>query len=234
MKIFFSAALAAVAAQLASAHYTFPDLIVNGTVTADWQYVRMTDNHYSNGPVTDVKSASMKCYESTTAGQTSTATVVAGSTVGFKADNTMGHPGYFDVYMSAASPTANTESAGSGKTWFKIWEWAPKWSKSTGLVFDSENITQFTFTIPKNTPNGQYLLRAEQIALHVASSYGGAQLYIVCAQINVVGGGSGKPGPLTSFPGAYTGYEPGILINIYNLPANYTGYTSPGTAVWSG
>lgn len=83
-----------------------------------------------------------------------------------------------------------------------------------------------------------------QIALHVASTYGGAQFYIGCAQINVVNGGSGNPGPLVSIPGVYTGvsvswnngtdlradnvysvqYEPGILINIYNLPANFTGY----------
>ncbi|KAF8990965.1 hypothetical protein BDZ89DRAFT_178586 [Hymenopellis radicata] len=46
-----------------SCHYTFPDLIVNGTTTGDWQYVRMTENHYSNGPVTDVTSAAIRCYE---------------------------------------------------------------------------------------------------------------------------------------------------------------------------
>ena len=37
-----------------------------------------------------------RCYELdlvNTASETSTATVVAGSTVGFMADNTMGHPG---------------------------------------------------------------------------------------------------------------------------------------------
>lgn len=43
--------------------------------------------------VTDVTSSEMKCYENSTAAQTAIATVVAGSTVGFKADNTMGHPG---------------------------------------------------------------------------------------------------------------------------------------------
>jgi hypothetical protein len=37
-----------------------------------------------------------------------------------------------------------------------------------------------SITIPKCIPNGQYLLRAEMIALHSASSAGGAQLY-VCA-----------------------------------------------------
>lgn len=48
------------------------------------------------------------------------------------------------------------------------------------------DIQQFTFTIPKNTPNGQYLLRGEQIALHLASTFQGAQTYLACAQINVI------------------------------------------------
>ncbi|KAL0960587.1 hypothetical protein HGRIS_005621 [Hohenbuehelia grisea] len=224
------------AVQLAWGHYTFPDLIVNGTAAPDWQFVRITENHYSNGPVTDVKSQAIRCYEldSSSASQTQTATVVAGSTIGFKADNTMGHPGYFSAYLSPASPAANSPNAGLGKTWFKIWEWAPKWTASTGLIFDSENINQFTFTVPKSTPNGQYLVRGEQIALHAAGSANGAQFYVGCAQINVVGGGNGSPGPTTSFPGAYSGTEPGILINIYNLPAGYSGYTSPGPAVWRG
>ncbi|KAJ3575871.1 hypothetical protein NP233_g815 [Leucocoprinus birnbaumii] len=231
-----SVALTLFAAQLATAHYTFPDLIANNTVSSDWQYVRITANHYSNGPVTDVTSDAIRCYEldSTSAGQTGTATVAAGSTVGFKADNTMGHPGYFSAYMTPASPAANSNQAGLGKTWFKIWEWSPTFSPSTGLVFASENIQQFTFTIPKNVPSGQYLIRGEQIALHVASSVGGAQFYIGCAQVNVINGGSGKPSPTVSFPGAYSATDPGILINIYSLPSNYTGYKAPGPAVWSG
>jgi hypothetical protein len=141
---------------------------------------------------------------------------------------------YFSAYLTPASPAANSASAGTGKTWFKIWEWAPKWSASTGLVFDSENINQFTFTIPKNVPSGQYLVRGEQIALHVASTQGGAQFYIGCGQINVVNGGSGKPTDLVSFPGAYKATDPGILLNIYALPAGYSGYQAPGPKVWSG
>ena len=38
--------------------------------------------------------------------------------------------------------------------------------------------TSFTFPLPKSLPSGQYLVRVEQIALHVASTYGGAQWYI--------------------------------------------------------
>jgi hypothetical protein len=43
----------------------------------------------------------------------------------------------------------------------------------------------------------------------------GKQLYISCAQITVTGGGSGDPSPLVAIPGVYTGYEPGLLLNIY-------------------
>ncbi|KAI0631024.1 glycoside hydrolase [Trametes polyzona] len=235
MKTIF-AALAIVSAQLAAAHYTLPDLIANGTVTPDWVYVRTTQNHYSNAPITDVNSTEFRCYEldmNTTPGQTSIATVEAGSTIGFKADNSFYHPGYFSAYMSPASPAANSPEAGTGKTWFKIWEDPPVFENGQ-LVFPSTSINEITFTIPKSLPSGQYLVRGEQIALHVASSVGGAQFYIGCAQLNVINGGEGKPGPLVFIPGVYTGYEPGILINIYNLPKDYPGYTSPGPAVWRG
>lgn len=57
--------------------------------------------------------------------------------------------------MSAASPAANSNSAGLGSTWFKIWEWAPTYSASTNqLTFPPSTITTFNFTIPKSTPNG--------------------------------------------------------------------------------
>lgn len=46
----------------------------------------------------------------------------------------------------------------------------------------------------------------EAIALHVASTFGGAQFYLSCGQVEVTGGGSGTPGPLVAIPGVYTGY----------------------------
>lgn len=46
----------------------------------------------------------------------------------------------------------------------------------------------------------------ENIAIHSASTYGGAQFYISCGQVEVTGGGSGTPGPLVAIPGVYTGY----------------------------
>ena len=45
-------------------------------------------------------------------------------------------------------------------------------------------------------------------ALHAASSYPGAQLYMECAQLQITGGGSAQPATV-SFPGAYQGTDPG-------------------------
>ncbi|TFK39097.1 glycosyl hydrolase family 61-domain-containing protein [Crucibulum laeve] len=247
----FLTTLLLVVARLASAHYTFPSFIVNGTVSSDWQYVRTTANHWTTGPVTDINSDAMHCYEldSTSASQAGIAIVAAGSTVGFKASNIMGHQGYFAAYESC-KPSCQFKQC-----WFKIWEWAPTFTPGVGLHFDSEGIQQFTFTIPKNTPNGQYLLRGEQIALHVAYDVGGARFYIGCAQINVVGGGNGIPSPTVSFPGAYSATDPGILFSEYlvgysfemglldlhsfediypPMSPDFPGYKAPGPAIWSG
>lgn len=72
------------------------------------------------------------------------------------------------------------------------------------------------------TKIARYLLRAELIALHAASSYPGAQLYMECAQIAVTGGGNGNPATV-SFPGAYKGTDPGIKFQLYwPVPTSYT------------
>ncbi|ESK95699.1 glycoside hydrolase family 61 protein [Moniliophthora roreri MCA 2997] len=234
MRSFLAAAFASVIISLVSGHYTFPNLIVNGTATGEWEYVRMTANHIDQEPLTDVTSDGVRCFEDPSAvpGDAGIVTVTAGSEVGFKASNTMGHPGYFSAYMSKAD-AADSADAGKGATWFKIWEWSPTYSDGM-LTFESEGITEFTFTIPASVPNGQYLLRGEQIALHAASEEGGAQLYIACAQISVEGGGSGSPSPTVSFPGAYSPTDPGIKLNIYALPSDFSGYEAPGPVVWSG
>jgi hypothetical protein len=47
MKAFFATLVAALtAAPLVAAHYTLPQLTVNGAITPAWQYVRETANHY--------------------------------------------------------------------------------------------------------------------------------------------------------------------------------------------
>ncbi|KAG9248616.1 glycoside hydrolase [Calycina marina] len=76
--------------------------------------------------------------------------------------------------------------------------------------------------IPSCIASGQYLLRAELIALHAADSSDGAKYYMECAQINVVAG-SGTNSPATVLlPGAYSATDREILDNIYQMSAKYT------------
>ncbi|KAJ7101355.1 glycosyl hydrolase family 61-domain-containing protein [Mycena belliarum] len=239
-------AFAAVAALVVgvSAHYTLPNFIVDGANTSTWQYVRQTNNWQDLNPLTDVTSTDVRCYDSLEPGTASTVSVAAGSTVGFTVvgnPSNLYHDGVLNVYMAKApSDTDVSKWDGSGNVWFKVHEIPAVTDGGKTITFPATGLTQVTFTIPSATPSGQYLIRVEHIALHVASSFAGAQFYIACAQVQVTNGGTGTPGPLVAFPGAYTGnvrlkakgYEPGIMINIYwPIP---TTYIQPGPAVWTG
>ncbi|KAK7472005.1 hypothetical protein VKT23_000112 [Stygiomarasmius scandens] len=220
--------VAGISALQVSAHYVFPELIVNGAKTQDWVNVRMTDNHYSNSPVTDVTSAAFRCYTSETQATAQTIQVAAGSQLGIATTDPTGiyHPGVVNIYMAKA-PGDVTSWDGSGQVWFKVHEVTAVTNGGTSITFPAQNVPSVSFTVPKNLPSGQYLVRMEAIALHSASTFGGAQFYISCGQVEITGGGSGTPGPLVSIPG-----EPGIMLNIYYpVPATYT---QPGPAVWSG
>ena len=91
--------------------------------------------------------------------------------------------------------------------------------------------SNFDVKIPSCIAPGDYLLRAEHIALHTASSPGGAQFYVSCAQLHVTGGGSTEPSNKVAIPGAYSESDPGIQINVY-YPVP-TSYQNPGPPVFS-
>ncbi|KAF2651646.1 lytic polysaccharide monooxygenase [Lophiostoma macrostomum CBS 122681] len=227
-----SLSLLSLLASTATAHYTFPNLIASGAATPDWKYVRKTTNYQSNGPQTDVTSTQIRCYELSPGTGAETYEVKAGDTLGFTAKTTISHPGPLLFYM-AKVPDGKTAADwdGSGDVWFKIFEQGATIS-SAGMTWASSGKSAVSVPIPKALPSGEYLFRVEHIALHSASAAGGAQFYISCAQLKVTGGGSGSPGPLVAFPGAYSANDPGIKINIY-YPVP-TSYTPPGPKVWSG
>lgn len=213
-------------AALQPRHYTFPSIAGTG----DWQSVRQTVNFQSNAGLSNVDSEQIRCYTSGTRSASLTTSVAAGSSVTFKASPNIFHPGPLQFYM-AKVPSGKTAKDwdGSGQVWFKIYS-EQATVGGNGLTWPSLNKGSVSVTIPKNVPSGDYLLRIEHIALHQASQTNGAQFYISCAQITVTGGGSGTPGPLVSFPGAYKSSDPGIKVNIYNTKS----YTAPGPAVWTG
>lgn len=92
--------------------------------------------------------------------------------------------------------------------------------------------TKYTVAIPKGLENGDYIMRHEIIALHLADSKGGAEFYTSCFQLRVTGGtGTIKPSgaQLAKFPGAYTATNAGI----YTPKVFDSGfkYTFPGPAL---
>jgi len=144
-----------------------------------------------------------------------------------------GHKGPVMAYMKKVTDAVTDPGYGPG--WFKISEagWSGS-SMQSGWATDALIAAQGNqkITIPSCIAPGQYLLRAELIALHGAGSPGGAQFYMECAQINVIGGTGTKTPATVSLPGAYKATDPGILINIFSTPPPKS-YTIPGPAVFT-
>ena len=87
-----------------------------------------------------------------------------------------------------------------------------------------------SFKIPSDIAAGDYLLRAEALALHTAGALGQAQFYMTCYQLSVFGGGSATPETVT-FPGAYKASDPGIHVDIHSALSSYV---VPGPDVYKG
>jgi hypothetical protein len=223
------------AASVASAHTIFTHLVAGGKEYGQGVGVRIPSY---NGPIEDVSSNSMACNgnPNPTSSSPTIIDVRAGdevtavwrymlTTTGTAPNDIMDstHKGPTMAYLKKVSNAASDTGVGGG--WFKIQEdgfsngvWG------TEKVINGKGIHKIK--IPDCIEPGQYLLRAEMIALHGASNYPGAQFYMECAQINVIGGsGTAKPSTV-SFPGAYSGSDPGVKIGIYYPPV--TNYVIPG------
>jgi cellulase len=102
--------------------------------------------------------------------------------------------------------------------------------ESSPYSASSANSLQVDVKIPTDIAPGDYLLRAEVIALHTAASLNSAQFYASCYQITVSGSGSATPSGVL-FPGAYKNTDPGILVDIH---AKMSSYVDPGPTVYAG
>jgi cellulase len=136
------------------------------------------------------------------------------------------------------SKVSDATTADGSAGWFKIFQdtWAKNPSGGSGDndYWGTKDLNtccgKMNVKIPSDLPSGDYLLRAEAIALHTAGSSGGAQFYMTCFQLSVTGSGSATPATVT-FPGAYKASDPGILVNIH---AAMSTYVAPGPAVYAG
>ncbi|KAE8316138.1 glycosyl hydrolase family 61-domain-containing protein [Aspergillus transmontanensis] len=240
MKLSFLA-LAAIA-PFVSAHYFFDTLIIDGKESSPNQYVRSNTRPAKYNPTKWVNTRDdmtpdmpdFRCNKGsfTFAGQTGTAEVKAGSKLAMKlgVGATMKHPGPALVYMSKAPSTAKTYQ-GDGD-WFKIYE-EGICDKNKDVKSDawcSYDKDRVEFTVPADLADGEYLIRAEHIGVHGAHA-GEAEFYYECAQVKVVGGGNGTPGPTVKFPGAYKKNDPSFT---YSVWGGYKDYPMPGPQVWTG
>ncbi|KAL7625881.1 hypothetical protein AAE478_005105 [Parahypoxylon ruwenzoriense] len=240
MKSTFLAAVAALGAAQVAGHATFQDLWINGHGAS---CARLP---ISNSPVTDVSSNDIVCNAGTkpVSGKCS---VAAGSTVTVEIHQQPGdracsaeaiggaHYGPVQVYMSAVS---DSSTADGSTPWFKIF--ADTWAKNPsggsgdddywGTKDINECCGRMDVKIPADLAPGDYLLRAEALALHTAGQNGGAQFYMTCFQLTITGSGSAEPAGV-SLPGAYKASDPGILVNIHS---SLSTYAAPGPAVYSG
>ena len=203
----------------------------------------------SNSPVTNVGSRDFACNAGGSRGVSGKCPVKAGGTVTVEMhqqpnDRKCGaeaiggaHWGPVQVYLSKVSDATTADGSAGG--WFKIF--SNSWSKKSGSRSgDDDNwgtrdlnscCGKMDVKIPGDIASGDYLLRAEALALHTAGSAGGAQFYVSCYQVSIEGG-SGSASPATvKFPGAYNANDPGIKINIHAAVDNYI---APGPAVYSG
>ncbi|ETS83233.1 hypothetical protein PFICI_05109 [Pestalotiopsis fici W106-1] len=218
-------------------HWNYNTLIVNGEVAgAPYQYVRRTNN--SNTPLQMVNATTMRCNAGAALGgplDTETLAVRAGDELGFGVESTFGHPGIQQVYLSRApGGTAAADYDGAGD-WVKIYAATTlanaSWnSGGEGLVWAMRRAHSFRFPLSDQTPPGEYLLRAEGLALHAAHKLDCAQFYVGCAQIRVTGNGTGRLEPTVKIPGLYNNTTPGVLIP--DFWTKITNYTEPGPALW--
>lgn len=230
---------AAVLAQYASvaAGHAFFQQAGKGTTDYGSTCVRMPPN---NSPVASVTAADMACNVGGSLGVAGICDAAAGESFtvemhsqpndrSCKSEAIGGnHFGPVIVYLAKVEDATTADPA--GLSWFKIDEegYNPT-TKKWGTDSLNANCGKREFTIPSNIPAGDYLLRAEVIALHTASQPGGAQFYMSCYQIKVASSANGQLPAGTKIPGAYTAADPGVQVDIWGN--GFKEYTIPGPAV---
>lgn len=221
--------LLSLAATLGSAHTIFQKVSVDGVEQGQLKGVRAPDSDY---PIQDVNDASFACNKGITHKDDTVISVPAGAEVGAWWGHVIGgeqspndpdhpiaasHKGPISVYLAKVDDAATAEP--TGLEWFKVAEDGLEggvWAVDTMIANDGWNY----FTMPTCIAPGDYLMRAELIALHSAYAAGQAQFYMECAQIRVTGSGTNTGSDFVSFPGAYSANDPGIMISIYDAQGN--------------
>lgn len=198
----------------------------------------------SNSPIQDYTSTALQCNVNPSPAP-GTCGFAAGDTVTIemhqhnsRACTEEGIGGYhWGPVLAYMSKVEDAAAADGSSEFFKVYE--NTWKKAEGGgtgQFDywgtkdlDYNCGKLDFTIPDDLAPGDYLLRAEAIALHSANAQGGAQHYVTCYQLTVTGDGTATPTGV-KFPEAYSATGPGLGFRIYDT---MTEYPAPGPALYA-
>lgn len=235
-----STALALFTASLANAHYTFSDLVVNGEqVGSAWQYIREHTRSFQPTKGSDILSDDFRCNQGASSGaDTEVYTVKPGDKIAMKqafGGTGMAHPGPVQVYVSKA-PNDDVKSYDGSGDWVKVFEdllcksGDPKALQTDAWCMWKED--RIEFTMPDTLPAGEYLVRAEHLAIHGAHD-GQAEFYYSCAQVKLDGSSaSSVPGPSVKIPGVYQVDDAAINFSVWGSATSYP--EAPGPEVVSG
>jgi hypothetical protein len=248
------------------AHYSFSAVTLGGTTYDGWNncYWAGSDNATDpvrqancNNPYQDITSSGLTCNTGTpttvtidgTAGLYGgvasapaplDVTVAAGSDVTIMWSS-MEHPGPITTWMAKCDgPCSEWTGQSTEAVWFKIDEYGfenGEWANTVAQANLVNGLPSWTVTIPSTIVAGNYLIRQEQVGLHISTTPYGAQFFVGCAQLVVTGGGSDDPSTTEGYqiPGIYD-------VNSFLYPdwdtadytSSYPGYVIPGPGLWSG
>ncbi|KAG8221709.1 glycosyl hydrolase family 61-domain-containing protein [Butyriboletus roseoflavus] len=127
--------------------------------------------------------------------------------------------------MASCGNTTCDQYNSTNAEWFKIEETGPEPDNTTWYQQNIMNGSPANVTIPSTLQSGQYLIRHEIIALHLATTVGGAEFYPSCTQVNIGGSqvGIATASEEVTFPGGYSDTDPGIYDpTVFNTPIQYT------------
>jgi hypothetical protein len=210
---------------LTSPQDIFSRLVVNNTLSNDFQYIRDVvanpDGHpelFGKGfPLLNaLDSPDIVCGRSAFPvrnPEIDTATILAGSDVSFHLSGpysdvpgdyqpTIFHIGPGQVFLSQLPEGVSDLRDYDGKgDFFKIGYAGVQDNKFVLLDQLAMN-----FTIPATTPPGKYLMRLEHWMVDYRK--GNSQWYVACAHVDIKGSGGGTPNEFLRFPGAYSEEDP--------------------------
>ncbi|TFK94533.1 lytic polysaccharide monooxygenase [Polyporus arcularius HHB13444] len=175
----------------------------------------------NNGPVTDVTDKHLACGNGNKVA-TMDVPVDAGSVATVQWTKPWPHlKGPIMTYLASCGEACSKVTDPTSLNWFKIDQLGAPSDNDTAWVQDTLLCNQpVQITIPSELKPGYYMIRHEIIALHLATTQGGAEFYPQCIQVEVKGTGNLVPPSegIVHFPGAYRANDAGIAI--YTAPDN--------------